>query len=201
MARKPRRSGPPELAQLDTRARLLLAARQELVRNGLRATKVAAICRRAQLANGTFYVHFRSVEDVYKELLTDSARTLGARLAGLSKLGLDARARDRADIEAIFAFAEEHQDLFRIMVAERTSQSIAHNVFFANLNEQRRQTIAAGVRAGRFRRELDPLLTAVADFGITTEIVQWWLANRKRMTKQHVIDKLVDLRARMFFPD
>jgi AcrR family transcriptional regulator len=187
-------------ADLDTRARLLAAAKDEFIAHGLRAAKIAAICRRAELANGTFYLHFRTKDEVCRVLLEEAARELAGRLVTGRPAHLDARARDRLEISIIVDFAEERQDLFKLMSDERPSYSIAHKAFFSTLNEQRRAAIAAGQKAGEFRKELDPMLAALADFGVTIEIIQWWMANRKKHTKAYMIEKLADLRARMFFP-
>jgi AcrR family transcriptional regulator len=201
MVRRSRK--PARLADSDgdTRSRLLAAAKDEFIEQGVRAAKIAAICRRADVANGTFYLHFRTKDEVCRVLLESAAQELGARLAAARTAHLDARARDRAEISIIVDFAEERHDLFKIMSDERPSYSIAHKAFFSTLNEQRRATIAAGQKAGRFRKELDPMLTAIADFGVTTEIIQWWMANRKMHSKAYIVEKLADMRARMFFPD
>lgn len=201
MARRPRRSGHPQIADYDTRARLLEAAKEEFLETGVRAAKIASICRRAELANGTFYIHFKTKDELYLELATMAAMELGKRLRVAHEADLDAKSRDRVEIAIIVDFAEEREDLFKMLSNERSGFSFANQAFFDALNEQRRGALEDGIKKGEFRHELDPMITALADFGITTNIVQWWLVNRDSVPKQFVIDKLADMRGRILFPD
>lgn len=61
---------------LETRARLLRVARETFEERGYHRTSVAEICRRASVANGTFYRYFNSKEKVFLLL----AETLGEEL-------------------------------------------------------------------------------------------------------------------------
>lgn len=201
MARKPLRPAAHDNPDLNTRDRLLLAGKEEFLLNGLRAAKIASICRRAQLANGTFYLHFRTTEDLYRALIAVAAGELARRLAVASSAELDARERDRAEVTVIFTFAEEREDLFKLMWDERASYSVAHAAFLELLKEQRSAAIAKGIETGAFRADLDPLLTAIAEIGLTTELLQWWILNRDAHPKQFVIDKLIDMRSWVLFPN
>jgi AcrR family transcriptional regulator len=182
--------------------RILEAASLEFAELGIRAAKIASICRRADIANGTFYLHYRTKEAVWAELLQRAASELAERLRishAIKKL--DARSRDRIEVSIIVGFAEERSDMFRFMMGERSGQVAVHNVFFDQLNDQRCEAIRQGIADGEFRSNLNPMIAALADIGATTEIIQWWLRNPDKMTREMVIDHLIDLRARMFFPD
>ncbi|WP_435417920.1 TetR/AcrR family transcriptional regulator [Parerythrobacter aurantius] len=200
MSRTPARAAPDAMEGLDTRDRILEAGLAEFGEKGLRAASIASICRRARLANGTFYLHFRSTEDLYRALLTKAAMELGRRLREGSTGDLTPKARDRLEVGVIFEFAEECEDLFRLVADERGGYSEAHNAFQAVLHRQRSEEIASGIREGRFRPDLDADLAALADFGMTTEVVQWWLANRAIMSRQAAVDRLADMRAHLLFP-
>jgi AcrR family transcriptional regulator len=200
-ARKGQRA-EPQVEAASTREKLLEAARAEFSQNGIKATKIAVICRRANLANGTFYLHFRTKEDVWAELLAETAEELATRLAKSgANTELDARVRDRIEVGIIVGFAEERSDLYSFILSERSGQIKAHDLFLERFIEQRRAMIARGIEAGDFRPELDPTAAALADYGMATETIQWWLKNRDRMTREQLVECLVDMRARMFFPD
>jgi AcrR family transcriptional regulator len=189
-------------APTPTREKILEAARLEFVEHGIKAAKIAVICRRANVANGTFYLHFRTKEEVWEALLKRMADELALRLrqSGLGE-STDARTRDRIEVSIIVGFAEERTDLYMLMMADRSGQGTAHDTFLNRLHTQRRAMIAAGIARGDFRANLDPTITSLADFGMTTEIIQWWIHNPGAMVRERLIDYLVDLRARMFFPD
>ncbi|MGL5838279.1 MAG: TetR/AcrR family transcriptional regulator [Sphingorhabdus sp.] len=185
-----------------TKEKLLKAALLEFAEHGIKAAKIAVICRRADVANGTFYLYFRTKEDVWKELLKGAAEELALRLqqSGAAE-NLDARTRDRIEVSIIVGFAEERSDLYMLMMGERTGQVTAHDLFLSRLHVQRCTMIEKGIANGEFRSNLNPTITSLADFGMATEIIQWWIHNPGSMTREEVTEHLVDLRARMFFPD
>ncbi len=184
----------------DTRSRILLAAKDEFLAVGLGAASIASICRRAQIANGTFYLHFRSNDEVCQELIAIAASELADRLRVANSIALDARSKDKIDVAIIFAFAEEREDLFKLMWDEKTANSMAHATFVSVMKGQRTEAIRLGQENGDFRPDLDPSLAAIADIAVTTELVQHWLSDRSAHDKNHVIEQLIALRARMFFP-
>ncbi len=198
--KRPKKGAPEDSAS--TKDKILEAARLEFAEHGIKAAKIAVICRRANIANGTFYLHFRTKEDVWAELLQQSVEELASRLRD-SEIAesVDARTRDRMEVSIIVRFAEEREDLFTLILGERSGQIAAHDLFLKGLNDQRRDAIQAGIVAGQFRANLHPTITALADFGVTTEVVQWWQKNPGSMSREELIEYLVDLRARMFFPD
>lgn len=202
MAALRRRAVAPARADASTREKILEAARQEFAELGIRAAKIASICRRAEIANGTFYLHYRTKEEVWTDLLKRAAAELGERLRVSHAIKtLDARSRDRLEVSIIVGFAEERREMFGFMMSERSGQVEVHNVFFDQLNAQRCEAIRKGIKRGDFRRGLDPMLTALADIGATTEIIQWWLRNPGKMTRETLIERLAHLRAGLFFPD
>ncbi len=195
------RNAQPQ-ADHSTREKILEAARLEFVEHGIRAAKIAVICRRADVANGTFYLHFRTKEEVWEELLRRAAGELAERLLiSHSIKTMDARSRDRIEVSIIVGFAEERSEIWGFVMGEQSGQVTAHDIFFERLNDQRCAEIKSGIERGEFRETLNPMLAALADIGVTTEIIQWWLRNPDKMTREMVIEHLIDLRARMFFPD
>jgi AcrR family transcriptional regulator len=64
-----------------TRAALKAAARACFAEQGFRATQVGDIARRANVAHGTFYVHFESQEALVDELVAEFNGALLDRLA------------------------------------------------------------------------------------------------------------------------
>lgn len=73
MGRKPRLS---QGLDLNTRDRLLNAARQEFDEKGYYLTNGDSITKRAGLGHGTFYIHFRNKNAVLIELLRQAATTM-----------------------------------------------------------------------------------------------------------------------------
>ncbi len=80
----------PRCARPGAHDALLEAARDEFARRGLERARVEDISRRARLSKGAFYLHFRTKEDAFREILQ---RFLGA---------IEEQAERRNDAEARF---------------------------------------------------------------------------------------------------
>ena len=100
--------GRVERRKRELRARVLEAAAELFVENGIHATRVEEICERADVARRTFFNHFPSKQDLVREL---AGYSLGQLLADIDS----ARRRGRSTRERLRHF-------FR-SVAERTEQA------------------------------------------------------------------------------
>src|SRR2546423_15640536 len=66
--------------RLETRDRIFAAALAEFRRAGVAASEIEDIVRAADVARGTFYLHFPTKDHVVMELLRRQQRALGERL-------------------------------------------------------------------------------------------------------------------------
>src|SRR5260221_13040611 len=69
--------------RLETRDRIFAAALAEFRRVGVAATEIENVVRAADVARGTFYLHFPTKDHVLMELLRREQQELGARLRRL----------------------------------------------------------------------------------------------------------------------
>jgi AcrR family transcriptional regulator len=98
-----------------TREKLLRAAEGEFGERGFHAVGIGDITRRAGVALGTFYVYFKSKEEIYRDLvsyLSHRVRSwIGERVAGVA----DRLTAERTGLEAFLVFTREHPGLYRII--------------------------------------------------------------------------------------
>lgn len=99
-----------------TRRRLLDAAEEVFSESGFHDASITRIVERAGVAQGTFYVHFRSKQEIFEQLVGD----LNSRLREAMSKGAAAGSGDRLDAErrgfaAFFEFAAEHPALYRVI--------------------------------------------------------------------------------------
>jgi AcrR family transcriptional regulator len=94
---------------MDTRKKLINSAKRLFSKNGYYETKVSDIVADAGLSQGTFYIYFKSKEDIFKELVKDMSEKI-IRL-------LKEYASKEDDIETIIKNAT--LDFFRIMYEEK----------------------------------------------------------------------------------
>jgi AcrR family transcriptional regulator len=178
------------------REQILEAALHAFERGGYHGTHVDDVIREAQIARGTFYVHFDGKHAVFAALVD---RMLAVFLEARPPEGLDtvrtasdAAAYLRASYGIVFRTFRRHRRLCRLWLEEAvgvekgfTARLDAHyRAWHQRVAEVRR----AFVRAGAARRDLDVDLTADLVLGMV-----------ERLTRRHVlgeaepdVDRLAD---------
>jgi TetR/AcrR family transcriptional regulator, transcriptional repressor for nem operon len=166
------RTKPPQQRRND----LLDAAQSLVVEKGVAATTLDDVTRRAGVAKGTFYLYFRSKDDLVAAL----QQRFGDRMAGR----IEAAARhaetwaDKLDacVLACFADYRETYELHDVLFHHAgTADRRAHD---AGLSPNRvigalRDLLAAGVEAGAYRVD-DPDMTAVLLFSAAHGAYEAW---------------------------
>src|ERR1700742_1003309 len=106
----------------ERRAAIVDAAMEEFVARGFAATRLDDIARRAGVAKGTIYLHFKDKESMFEELIRTAIVPLVGTLTGPPPAG--APVRDTIERFAL-TFIEEvvstpRADIVRLIVAEGT---------------------------------------------------------------------------------
>jgi AcrR family transcriptional regulator len=100
--------------RLESRRKLLAAARELFIERGYEATRPQDIARSAGVASGTFYLHFKSKEDAFLAFADDAQSQLIAEyrenLAGVSGL----RARLTVILRTLMAFDVQHPGVLHV---------------------------------------------------------------------------------------
>ena len=125
---KPARSGSPSLKSLPSRAiraaerreAIIAAALDEFIARGFTATRLDDVARRAGVAKGTIYLHFKDKESMFEELIRTALVPLIGRLHAPQPIG--GSVRDAVEGFAR-AFIQEvastrRGDIVRLIVAE-----------------------------------------------------------------------------------
>lgn len=103
-----------ERERVDTRQRILEAAREMFVRNGYEATTMRAIADRIEYTATAIYHHFRNKDELLMELATTDFRALAAAFHRIGQIE-DPVERVRRVGEAYVAFALEHPMQYQLM--------------------------------------------------------------------------------------
>jgi AcrR family transcriptional regulator len=100
--------------RLESRRKLLAAARELFIERGYEATRPQDIAKSAGVANGTFYLHFKGKEDAFLAFADDAQSQLIAEyrnnLAGVSGL----RERLTVILRTLMAFDVEHPGVLHV---------------------------------------------------------------------------------------
>jgi AcrR family transcriptional regulator len=105
----------------ERRGAIVDAAMEEFITRGFAATRLDDVAKRAGVAKGTIYLHFKDKESMFEELIRTAIVPLVNRL-GTAPLGSDATVRDmvegfaRTFIEQVVS--TRRGDIVRLIVAE-----------------------------------------------------------------------------------
>lgn len=98
-----------------TRRKLMAAAEAEFGAKGFHIASVSSITTRAGVGQGTFYLYFRTKDEIFVTLVREIGRALRRQMRE-SVIGARNRIEaERLAFEAFFEFAHRHPGLYRIV--------------------------------------------------------------------------------------
>jgi AcrR family transcriptional regulator len=181
----------PQQRRQQTSRDLLDAARGVLAEKGYHGAKVVDIARAARVGVGTFYLYYPTKEAIFIELVEDTIRKLKQELDALHASTNDPRLASRKSVEALFRFAQENRELFRIVFGHgATFHDVvrrAQEMFVADAVAH----LEAGMRAGVFRKSRPDIL-AHAFIGMSLQVISWWI-EQEDVPVEEVTETLIDL--------
>src|SRR5215469_2936811 len=165
-----RDSGPNrfERRREKTRVELLEAAERVIARKGYHNTRIADIASEADVGLGTFYLHFKTKNEIFIELIDYGAGDLREELVE-AKAGIhDPAEKLRITINTILDTAAQAPESFRIV--------FGHGPAFLDLMVRVHQTFIDDLRI-----DLEPAIGAQADavahltIGMLSQAITWLL--------------------------
>jgi len=161
--------GRRERRKAETRGRLLEAARALFVSHGYDATRPQDIARAADVAIGTFYVHFPDKRAAFVAFTEAAAHELmeSVRMRVADAAGFETRLL--RSLEAIIAYSDAHPGVLAAAFADEAVLA-ADSAPGPSLRDHLAQSLSKGLRDGMRRRELrrdyDPTVIAYAIVGL-----------------------------------
>ena len=177
-------SGPRSRKGVETRARLIAAAKEVFEQDGFLDARISDIAEKAGLSHGSFYHYFESKEEVFREVVAEMDERLSAPMTNIV---LDPNSPlspfDRLQ-EAMLLWLEAYRDESRIMgVIEQVSRfdpEVAASRFERQQStlEDIAHSIRSLQRRGLIDERLDPTITAAALGAMTRRFPEAWLVER-----------------------
>ena len=151
-----------------TRVDLLAAAERVIASKGYHQTRIADIATEADVGLGTFYLHFKTKNEIFIELIETGAAELRAEV-NAAKAGVDGvEDKLRITIDTILEAAAAHPEQFRIV--------FGHGPAFLDLMVRVHEMFIEDLR-----RDFEPTLGARANavanltIGLLSQAVSWLL--------------------------
>ena len=172
-AKKPRRRSNGSGRDPDrTRQRILDAATAEFARYGLGGARVDRIAARAGANKRMLYYYFGSKDDLFLAVLEDSYARIRSAERALHLTDVDPREAMRRLVGFTWRYYLEHPEFLTLLNSEnlhrgrhlRRSKNVVamHSPFVAMIQ----QVLERGVRAGAFRRGVDPVQLYISIAGL-----------------------------------
>ena len=170
VAEQPRLSRPNRFDRRreKTRQDLLDAAARVIARKGYHQTRISDIAADADVGLGTFYLHFKTKNEIFIELVEDGARQLRDAIT-LAKKGITDPARNlEITIDTILDAAAENRQIFLIVFGHGPAfldlMVKVHQIFIGDLRDDLAPTL--GERA-------EPI--ANLTIGMLSQAISWLL--------------------------
>ena len=112
------------------REALFKAAAEVVGEHGYQEASISMITQRAGVAQGTFYNHFESRQDILDQLLPALGREMMRHIAKCSKKGKTSLEREEEAFKAFFSFLKQNPHFFRIL---NEAESFAPDAYRAHM--------------------------------------------------------------------
>lgn len=183
----------PARSRAATRERLLRAGTELFARGGLHGATSARIARRAGVATGTFYLHFPDKEALFREIVFGALEELRARVrAAVRRAGDGGEAGVRARAAELLAFAEENQNLIRVLFGRDAESDLGEDVL-EDVIPGVEQALRRRARAGEGARGVHPSVAAQALVAMWTRVIRWWVDHPEHAPREEVIETMTRL--------
>ena len=173
-----------------TRRRLLTAAEQEFGSKGYHGASVSSITQRADIAQGTFYLYFRSKEEMFLTLVRDIGHQLRAasqQAIAKASTRLDA---ERLGLEAFLQFAARHRGLYRIVQESQFVDPQVFREYYEKLAEGYTAALGKAARDGELTTG-DAEVRAWSLMGIGHFLGLRWSLWQKKSPPPEVLDEVM----------
>lgn len=175
-----------------TLEKILRAAEAEFGERGFHEGSIVGITRRAEVGQGTFYLYFKTKEDVLRELVIHTSRQLRRHLSEQVVDSADRVQAERIGFRAFLDYVRAHPNLYRIVQESQFVDPAAHQAYYqafaAGYIEALENAGAAGqVRPGDYE------VWAWSIMGIMHFVGQRYLLWDEDRDLDQVVDAVLDL--------
>jgi AcrR family transcriptional regulator len=177
-----------ERRKLRTRKKLKEATLSLVLEKGFDDVTIQDIVERADLGRGTFYVHYRDLQDILWDIIQDGLQE--SMQVGEFRSSQGAYPPGYVGYLVTFETAAKHQDLYRVMLGGKGSALITQRVadYLAG-------SIQDSIESRQFMPDVDfpPAITAQYVVGALMRLVLWWLETPNDFTPTQMVDMVYKL--------
>lgn len=135
-----------------TKTTIFQAAERVFGELGYSRAGISEITRAAGVAQGTFYVHFRSKEDILDGVVRFLSRELRRHLRRVVSQIDDRRDQELEGMLAFFGFLRQHSQIYRIVSESEAIVPESARYYYSKLADGYRRSLLPGMKAGHIRQ-------------------------------------------------
>lgn len=173
---------------LARRAKLLKAAEKVIGETGYSSAAIADITREADTAPGTFYIYFKSKEEIFRELVLEMGRITREMIAVTVVGAADRLEAERAGLRAFLTFVAERPSLYRIVEEARFVDPEAYREYFSRFAEAYAELLRKAAQNGEIS-EGDPDVRAWALMGLAKTLGDRFVLWEDEPDIDHVVEE------------
>lgn len=171
-----------------TRNALFEAAGRIFGKYGVNKASISDITREARVAQGTFYIHFKSKRELIQGYVKYVSRELRKQTQTYAMVFSDRRDQERVGMLAFYKFCSEHREIYRIIPEFEMAGNEVGLWYYQRMAQGYARGIAKGIQDGQIR-EVSPEFLAISLMGLTHFIGLKWIV---WSDKEHpIIDRTV----------
>jgi AcrR family transcriptional regulator len=160
---------------------------------------VSSITQRADIAQGTFYLYFRSKEELFVTLVRDIGHQLRAHAAQAIARAKDRMDAERRGLEAFLDFTTRHRGLYRIVQESQFVDAQVFREYYEKLAEGYAAALDKAARGGELAPG-DAQVRAWALMGIAHFLGLRWCLWQKKQPPPEVLDEVMRFISRGIAP-
>ena len=168
--------------RLNSKSQITKAALDLFIRKGIKASTTKEIARKAGIAEGTIYRHFKSKNDIASELFLSYMTVFKARLSEAEEKFNEPRESIKEMIDAFFHFARNEPKAYNYIMAGHYSELPKMSSDFLKPKDVFVNAIKKGIAKGDFAK-MDENLAAALVIGMITRSILFF--NNGFIAKDH----------------
>lgn len=182
-----------------TRRKLLAAAEADIGEKGFHVASVSSITTRADVGQGTFYLYFRSKDEIFLNLVGDIGRRVRKHMALAVAGSANRMDAERRGLEAFFEFAQAHPGLYRIVQESQFVDETVYRDYYERLATGYAEDLAEAAERGELAPG-DAVTRAWSIMGIGHFIGMRWCLWKGEVPSRDMVDAVMDLLTRGIAP-
>lgn len=175
-----------------TRQRILDAAQKEIGRKGYTEASVSSITLEAGVGQGTFYIYFKSKDEVFKEVVAEMGRAVRHHLTEATEKATSRLEAEKLGIEAFVEFVRSHKDIYQVIHEAQFVDPESHKRYYSDFAQAYCDRLKRASAEGEIK-EIDHEICAWALMGMGESLgLRYGLWDKSISTKQ-IADAVFEL--------